>query len=123
MSKNKLSPKPENSYQDIISRDVTGVPKFLEPAASVALGVEGIDADRYWSQEFYDLENEYLWSKVWQMACQIEDIPNEGDCFHYEIAEKSFIIVNTANGIKAYYNACLHRGRKLITGHCRKIRI
>jgi len=120
MNEKKLSSKPENTYQDIISKDITGAPKFLEPAANVTTGVEGIDADRYWTQEFYDLENEFLWSRVWQMACQIVDIPNEGDCFHYEIADKSFIIVNTANGIKAYYNACLHRGRKLITGHCRK---
>ena len=66
MSKNKLSSKPEKSYQDIISKDATGSPKFLEPAASVETGIEGIDANRYWTQEFYELENQYLWNRVWK---------------------------------------------------------
>lgn len=120
MDKNKLSSRPDQSYQDIISQDASGTPKFLEPAGSLDVGIEPIAADRYWSREFYDLENEHLWPRVWQMVCHRDDIPNIGDCFHYEIAERSLIIANTKSGVKAYRNACLHRGRKLITGHCRK---
>lgn len=55
-----------------------------------------------------------LWKRVWQMACREEDIPNAGDNIVYDIAGMSFIVVRTAPGsFKAFYNACLHRGRML----------
>jgi len=50
------------------------------------------------------------------MACREEEIPNVGDYNIYEIVGKSFIVVRTApDEIKAFYNSCLHRGRKLVT--------
>jgi nitrite reductase/ring-hydroxylating ferredoxin subunit len=50
------------------------------------------------------------------MACREEEIPNTGDYQIYEIVGKSLIVARTAPGeIKAFYNSCLHRGRKLVT--------
>ncbi|MFN3257836.1 MAG: aromatic ring-hydroxylating oxygenase subunit alpha [Ilumatobacter sp.] len=67
----------------------------------------------YTSPEFHALEVEKLWSRVWQMACLEEEIPDVGDYHVYEIADMSFLIVRTEEGIKAFRNACLHRGRLL----------
>ena len=120
MKKVHLSPAPPETYQDILRNDETGVPKFLEPQGDFKVETAPISSKRYYSREFYDLENAHLWPRVWQMACLNADIPDIGDCFHYEIADRSFIIAHTKSGIKAFYNACLHRGRKLITGHCSK---
>ena len=36
---------------------------------------ERIPAQRYYSEEFFELEKEHLWPKVWQMACRLEEIP------------------------------------------------
>ena len=115
-----MSEKPEKSYADIISSDVTGAPEYLAHSNFPDPGTEPVSAERYYSQEFFELENKFLWPRVWQMACHRDDIPEEGNCYHYEIADRSLIIVNTKIGIRAYHNACLHRGRKLITGHCQK---
>ena len=53
-------------------------------------------------------------SKVWQMACREEDIPEVGDTLVYEICDLSILVVRPApDEIKAFYNACLHRGRQL----------
>jgi carnitine monooxygenase subunit len=72
---------------------------------------ERIPAQRYFDKEFYDLEIEHLWPHVWQMACRLEQIPEEGDWIEYQNIGKSVIIVNTgAGGIKAWHNACRHRG-------------
>lgn len=74
----------------------------------------------YTSREFHDLEVEKLWSRVWQLACLEEEIPNVGDYHVYEIADMSFLIVRTGegpDGITAYRNACLHRGRLLRGTH------
>jgi nitrite reductase/ring-hydroxylating ferredoxin subunit len=50
------------------------------------------------------------------MACREEEIPNTGDYHIYDVVGKSFIVTRTADGtIKAFYNSCLHRGRKLVT--------
>ena len=70
-----------------------------------------IPVQRYYDEEFYEMELEYLWPHVWQMACRLEQIPREGDWVEYQNVGQSVIIVNTgAGGIKAYYNACRHRG-------------
>jgi nitrite reductase/ring-hydroxylating ferredoxin subunit len=48
------------------------------------------------------------------MACREEHIPEVGDYHVYDLGHFSFIITRTApKEIKAYYNACLHRGTKL----------
>jgi phenylpropionate dioxygenase-like ring-hydroxylating dioxygenase large terminal subunit len=77
---------------------------------------ERIPAKRYYDERFFELERERLWPHVWQMACRLEEIPNVGDFVEYEILDKSVIIVRTASGIKAFHNACRHRGVQLAQG-------
>src|SRR3546814_271616 len=53
-------------------------------------------------------------SKTWQFACREEHIPEVGDYHVYDLGTYSFIITRVAaDDIRAYYNACLHRGTKL----------
>lgn len=77
---------------------------------------ERIPAKRYYDKEFFELERDKLWPHVWQMACRLEEIPNVGDFVEYEILDKSVIIVNTKTGVKAFHNACRHRGVRLASG-------
>jgi len=112
--------KPAQTYENIIEEDAQTPPAFLKHAHMPDVGTKPIAAERYYSHEFFELENKYLWPRVWQMACHKDDIAEEGSCHLYTMGDQSLIIVNTGNGIKAFYNACLHRGRKLITGHCQK---
>jgi nitrite reductase/ring-hydroxylating ferredoxin subunit len=50
------------------------------------------------------------------MACHEDDIPNVGDSHVYDIAHLSYVIVRTGpDEIRAFPNACLHRGRALLT--------
>ena len=37
--------------------------------------------ERYVDPEFFALEAEQLWSRVWQMACRLEEIPDPGDAW------------------------------------------
>lgn len=72
--------------------------------------------EAYISPEFARLEGERLWPKVWQVACREEELPREGSYITYDILDDSIIVVRTADGIKAYHNACPHRGRPLTDG-------
>jgi len=57
---------------------------------------------------------ERLWKRTWQFACREEVIPNVGDTEVYDIGDLSVLIVRVApDQIKAYWNACLHRGRNI----------
>jgi len=71
--------------------------------------------EAFLSPEYAEQERERLWPRVWQMAGRLEDIPEVGDYFTYNILDESIIIIRTApDAIKAYYNVCPHRGRQLI---------
>lgn len=107
---------PSESYDDILNRDTRDAPAFLRQGPSPDIGLGPVAVSRYFSPEFFHEEVEHVWSRVWQMACREEEIPNVGDYHIYEIVGKSLIVTRTAPGeIKAFYNTCLHRGRKLVT--------
>ena len=78
---------------------------------------ERIPAARYYDEAFYQLERDHLWPHVWQMACRLEEIPEVGDFAEYEIFDKSVIIVRTRSGVKAFHNACRHRGVQIAKDH------
>ncbi len=77
---------------------------------------EFIPAERYYDEAFFKLENEKLWPHVWQMACRLEEIPEVGDYTVYTLLAHSVILIHTKDGVKAFKNACRHRGLRLAHG-------
>jgi phenylpropionate dioxygenase-like ring-hydroxylating dioxygenase large terminal subunit len=73
-----------------------------------------IPKQRYYDREFFELEAELLWPRVWQMACRLEEIPHAHDFVTYEILDQSVIVVRDADmGVRAFQNSCRHRGMRL----------
>ena len=121
----ELARSPGISYQELLDTDSRAVPHVLRLMSPQHLGSADIPIDRYTSRAWHELEVERLWSRVWQFACREEEIPRPGDFHVYEIASMSFVVMRTRSGaIKAYRNACLHRGRRLkdYDGHCSELR-
>ena len=101
------------SYQELLDLDTHDVNPTLRLTSDVDFGTINIPAERYTSQEFFDLEVEKIWKKAWQMVCREEHIPNVGDTYVYDIVGTSILVVRSApDEIKAFYNQCLHRGRQ-----------
>lgn len=75
-----------------------------------------IPFSRYTDPAFAKLEMERIWMKTWQYACRTEDMPNIGDRVPYDVgADLSvFIVRSGADEFKAFYNACRHRGTRLV---------
>jgi phenylpropionate dioxygenase-like ring-hydroxylating dioxygenase large terminal subunit len=94
-----------------------GTEKLLKSVPFRVTDPERIPVQRYYDAEFFKLEKERLWPHVWQMACRLEEIPEVGDWVEYQILEKSVIVVRTKGGIKAFHNACRHRGVRFANGH------
>lgn len=75
--------------------------------------IVGVEA--YISEEYARTERDKLWRKVWLQAGRLEDIPEVGNYITYDILDDSVLIVRTApDTVKAYYNVCSHRGRRLV---------
>lgn len=76
-----------------------------------------VPRDAYISKEYVQLEKQHLWPNAWLMACRLEEIPNVGDYVTFDIADESIIVTRlTGDKLKAYYNVCQHRGRRLTKG-------
>ena len=77
----------------------------------------GIAVGRYIDPAFAALEYEKLWSRVWQAAARLDEIPEAGDFTVYDIGDQSVLLVRVdAATVKAYHNFCPHRGTALGEG-------
>ena len=100
--------------RDRLKLDTRDVPDFLVEESQVNLGDKPLSTERYTSTEYADLEAEKMWPNVWQFAAREEDFPNPGDSIVFDNAGKSFLLVRQKDfSVKAFYNVCLHRGRRL----------
>jgi phenylpropionate dioxygenase-like ring-hydroxylating dioxygenase large terminal subunit len=76
-----------------------------------------VPKEGYLSREFAQLEAERVWPRTWQVACRLEEISKVGDFVTYDILDESILVVRTGTDeIKAFYNVCQHRGRRLMDG-------
>ncbi len=79
--------------------------------------LENIGPEAYVSEAYARAEGDKLWSKVWQHACRVEELPNVGDYVTYDIMDDSIVITRSGeDSISAFFNVCQHRGRKLAEG-------
>lgn len=102
------------STQEIIARDKVPAPDWVRSESYQFLGDADISIDRYIDPAYAKKELNTLWKKTWQFVCREEHIPEVGDYYVYDLEHYSFIITLVGkNDIRAYYNACLHRGTKL----------
>jgi phenylpropionate dioxygenase-like ring-hydroxylating dioxygenase large terminal subunit len=76
-----------------------------------------VAAARYFDPAFAALERDHLWSRAWQMACRLEELPTPGDYVEYLIGDQSVLLVRAdPTTVKAYLNACRHRATELAKG-------
>ena len=109
------TPAGAPSYADFLDRDSRPVPELLRERSLRDVGTAPLDAARYTSPAFAELEAQRMWTRTWQMACREEEIPEPGDVMVYDIVGRSLLITRQADGsIRALHNSCTHRGRKLL---------
>jgi phenylpropionate dioxygenase-like ring-hydroxylating dioxygenase large terminal subunit len=76
-----------------------------------------VPVEHYISAEFLRLEERRLWPRVWQIACREEELPHVGSYMTYNIMSESIVVVRVSEReIKAFFNVCQHRGRRLVQG-------
>ena len=72
--------------------------------------------ERYFDPDFYQMEAELLWPRVWQMACRLEEIPQPSDFVEYQILDQSVVVVRTddlgVTGVPEHLPASRRQGRR-----------
>ncbi|MGI9642185.1 MAG: aromatic ring-hydroxylating oxygenase subunit alpha, partial [Acidimicrobiia bacterium] len=100
----------------MLDADTREVPVTLRMQSPEYPDIARPSIDRYLSREVAELERERLWLHEWQLACREEAIPEVGDVEVYDIADISMLVMRVGpEEIKAYLNACPHRGRRIAT--------
>ena len=96
---------------DVVS---PALPAILKKSPEPALDTQLIPKECYLSPEVMRLEWERMWGRVWLYAGPLSDLAETGDYFTFEIGPESVLVVRTAPGqVRAMYNVCQHRGRRL----------
>lgn len=113
------------TYQDVLATDSREVPKHILEESRGRFDWSEVPIDKYISRDWHEREKDRLWKRVWQFVCREEHIPEVGDHIVYQIADTSYLVIRSApDKIRAYPNACPHRGRQLkdFAGRCSEIR-
>ena len=83
------------------------------------LGPAYVPKGRYTDPEFLQLEIDRLFPKTWLNACRFDEVERVGDYVDFEICGQSIVVVRTDQGLRAFFNACRHRGTRLVQGQGR----
>ena len=101
---------------DLLAQDSMPLPPGLKMVGNHTPEARTIPFSRYTDPAFAKLEMEKLWLRNWQVTCRTEDIPQVGDRVPYDVGnDLSLIIMRSGpDSFKAFYNACRHRGTRLV---------
>ncbi len=83
------------------------------------LGPAFVPKGRYVDRDFLDLELERLFPRTWLNACRVDEVERVGDYVELEIGGQSIVVVRASDGLRAFFNACRHRGTRLARGQGR----
>ncbi len=89
----------------------------------LVLGTEPIPADYYYDPEWYELERKAVFMRSWLNIGHVCEIPEPGNFIRREMefARASLLIVRGKDGeVRAFHNACTHRGTQLTSEACGK---
>ncbi|MDG1987835.1 MAG: aromatic ring-hydroxylating dioxygenase subunit alpha [Halieaceae bacterium] len=81
-----------------------------------SLGTGAVSTDMYWKPEIFAKEVEAIFRPSWHYLGRIEQIQRPGDFFVRELRTfgiSVLVVRGEDNEIRAFFNACIHRGNKL----------
>jgi Rieske 2Fe-2S family protein len=82
-----------------------------------ALGANFVPKSRYTDRHFLARELDTVFKRTWLMACREEELHGAGDFVEFTIGDQSIALVRAKSGdIGAFFNACRHRGTRLVSG-------
>jgi phenylpropionate dioxygenase-like ring-hydroxylating dioxygenase large terminal subunit len=104
---------------------LSDVPTHLWARKFPELGTGPVSNRPCVSLEYFELERERVFKRVWLNVGRVDEIPNPGDFLVRDLAvcKTSLLVVRGADGgVRAFHNVCSHRGNQVSwreKGNCR----
>jgi Rieske 2Fe-2S family protein len=79
----------------------------------------------YTDVQVFSLEQAELFASAWHIVARAEDLPKVGSYRRVEVDGESILLLRGEEGVRAWYNVCLHRGSRLLdaaAGEVKQIR-
>jgi phenylpropionate dioxygenase-like ring-hydroxylating dioxygenase large terminal subunit len=90
-------------------------PLTIDGRDPISLRGDKMTGDRYYSKEFAQREWDHMWTRIWHVAGRVNQLQEPGDYLVHDFMHESVIVVKQTDGsLKAFYNACRHRGQRLV---------
>ena len=84
---------------------------------AVASRSHSINTLCYREPKFLQVEREQIFHRSWQFLCHEEQLREAGDYVAAEVQGRSIFAVRGADGVlRAFFNACRHRGHEVLRG-------
>ena len=81
----------------------------------------GLPNAAYWSEDWFQLEQELIFRPGWVFAGARAEIPAPGSMKPIEIAGTPIVLVHGRDGkVRAFQNVCRHRGMQLVSESCKQ---
>jgi phenylpropionate dioxygenase-like ring-hydroxylating dioxygenase large terminal subunit len=94
-----------------------GMEQIIDVRKGLDLRGDPMNGERYYSPEFARLEWEHMWKKVWHVAGRVNELEEPGDYIVHDFMHESVIVVmQDDRSLKAFFNSCMHRGQRLVSG-------
>ena len=108
-----LNTNPDHPVRSVLTRDVlANMDRDMEQA-------RGLPNAAFTSEEFFALEQKYLFSRTWTFAGLQSDVPDVGDVRPVTVAGRPMVLVRGRDGlVRAFHNVCPHRGARLVVEDC-----
>lgn len=75
-----------------------------------------LEARYYADPGYYDLEQERVFARTWQLAGHSSAVESPGDYFTFEVAGQHLFCIKGRDGTtRAFYNVCQHRAHELVS--------
>lgn len=79
--------------------------------------IHNLPIEAYTSQDWFNREQEHIFSKTWRFAGFAEDIKSAGDYISVQAGLNNIFIIKSFDGdLRAFHNICRHRGTQLLRG-------
>ena len=96
-------------------------PDALERIESPLDRASGLPNAAYWSQAWFQLEQERIFQRAWVFAGADAQIPNVGDTKPLDIGGIPIMLVRGQDRmVRAFQNVCRHRGAQIISEPCNR---
>jgi phenylpropionate dioxygenase-like ring-hydroxylating dioxygenase large terminal subunit len=76
-----------------------------------------LPARAYWADEWFEREQDLLFSHAWHLVCSEEDLPEPGAYVTYRAGHDPLVVTRDLGGrLRAFHNLCTHRAMTLVEG-------